>query len=135
MNIDFTNPWFHAIGAPIVSIFIGVGANLLGLRDSDKAPKRNCLAVGTAIFLMMVGLILADMREHIRNPNTIESCTGWIMVLLFMLFFSLVNDRFFSWKEDKNGEYQKRLFFGILIPTIMACAVLILYQLDRFGVI
>lgn len=135
MQVDLTNPWFHAIGAPIISVIIGIFANLLGLRDSDSAPKRNCLAVGTAIFLMMIGIIVADMREHVRNPSTIESCAGWIWVLFSMLFFSLVNDRFLSWEENDNGQYQKRAIIGIFIPTAIACIMMIVYQLDRFGVL
>ena len=128
----FTNPCFHAIAVPIIFVFIGVGANLLG--DASDFIERDHFAVGTNLFIMMFATIIADIRIHFGDQKEIEACVGWLVIWAVLIFTSLLNDKFFS-REVHNGKKRKKMKTGIVGPTIIGTLFLILYQLDRLKII
>jgi hypothetical protein len=125
-------PAFHIIGVPLIFVLIGVFANRLGRRDGDDAPKLNDWSVGTTTLLTALGAIAADLPTA-KSGGSISSFSGWFTGVLFMLFISIDNDRFRSWKRDGKGlpTHKKHLLWGVVLPVIFSCTIFVAYQYSK----
>lgn len=127
----FFSPFFQAIAIPLAFVLIGVYANKLGRRDGDRAPKINDFAVGTTVFLTMLGAISSDL--YTIQKGNIELLAGWLPTNICLLFISLDNDRNDSWKKDRQGlpTEHKHIIRGVILPTLLSLVVFGYYQYTK----
>ena len=125
-------PEFHVLGVPLFLMFVGVLANRLGRADGDDTPKINDLAVGTLVLLTALGVVAGSLTQT-QSSQDVLTATGWLVLILFVLFASIDNDRYRSWHKDANGKVTKRKhwFWGIILPDLLSFVILIMYQLSK----
>lgn len=116
----------------VPTFFIGIAiyANILGKRDDNATPFINELAVGTSVLLSALGAMMSDAVSD-RYPEQII----WSTIAIFFLFMSIHNDRFTSWKRNKDGTPSdvKHCFFGVFAPVVISFILFSLYQLTKDG--
>ncbi len=127
-----SSPWFQIAGIPLGLMLVGVLAKRLGRRDGDRTPRRNDAAVSTEILLIILGAALVDFRNT-RNPIAVSTNLGWLAAILVLVFLSIDHDRFHSWVRDARGAptATKHLFFGVILPDLVALGVFALYQAQK----
>lgn len=123
---------FHIVGVPLIFVLIGVFANRLGRRDGDKAPSVNDWSVGTTTLLTALGAIAADL-PNATPTGDFSSFAGWFSAVLLILFISIDNDRFRSWERNNLGipTGRKHLWWGVMLPNLLSCAIFIAYQYSK----
>lgn len=132
MNKDlFFSPFFQAIIIPLVFVLIGINANRLGRRDGDDAPKINDFAVGTTVFLTMLGTISSDF--YTVQEGNLQLIAGWLPANICFLFISIDNDRNNSWKKDQQGlpTEHKHIIRGVIIPLLISLIIFGYYQYTK----
>jgi hypothetical protein len=123
---------FHIVGVPLIFVLIGVFANRLGRRDGDDAPQLNDWSVGTTTLLTALGAIAADLPTA-KTGGDFSNFAGWFTGVLFVLFISLDNDRFRSWRRNNKGipSNCKHLWWGVIFPNLFSCVIFIAYQYSK----
>jgi len=123
----FKSPWFQNLVVPIIFLVIGILANRLGRKDSDKTPLVNLWAAGTTILLMSLVATISDLGR--ANVTDITNLI-WIVVFLVMLFISIDFDRYGSWERDEEGLPTdcKHIVRGIVAPNIIGISLFIGYR-------
>ena len=117
---------------PVIFIVIGIIAARLGRKDGDTSPLKNTMCVGTSVILMSLSVIITDGIIHISSPNSPLAGSYWVFLLLFifLIFYSIDNDRYASWERDGEGNPTdaKKVWAGIVIPNFLALVSFVGYQ-------
>jgi hypothetical protein len=134
--MDSLVKWLSVGGVPLALLLAGMLARRLGRRDGDATPCWNDWALSTAILLMLLGIVLADLR--LTGARAIE-LSFWLVGVLTMIFMSLNNDRYSSWNRTSGvvdgTPTQKHWFWGVIFPDSVGLTVFVLYQARKVGLI
>ena len=134
--MDSLLKWLNVGGVPLALLVAGMLARRLGRRDGDATPWWNDWALCTAILLMLLGIVLADLR--LTGARAIE-LSFWLVGVLTMIFISLNNDRYSSWNRGRGvvdgAPTEKHWFWGVVLPDSVGLAVFALYQARKVGLI
>jgi hypothetical protein len=132
MRDVLTSHWFQVGGIPLILMVLGVTAKRLGRRDGDDSPHLNDCAVGTSIFLMLLGADLTDFRS-VSSPSDLVPLLSWLVGILLTTFLSIDHDRYRSWLREANGlpSKKKRFWVGVFFPNVLALAIFASYQAQK----
>ena len=134
--MDGVVKWLNVGGVPLALLLAGMLARRLGRRDGDATPSWNDWALSTAILLMLLGIVLADLR--LTGAKAIE-LSYWLVGVLTMIFISLNNDRYSSWNRNRDVAdgvpTVKHWFWGVMLPDSVGLTVFALYQARKVGLI
>lgn len=127
--------WQAIFLLPICFLVAGILAKYAGRRDNDSKPHPNDLAVNTTLLLMALSKISGDFVDTLtKKPNepvsTLAGPFYWIFGVTTLLLFSMVLDRFWSWR--KSNPENKAFWRGILLPDATCLIIFASYQIYRF---
>jgi len=134
--MDSLVKWLNVGGVPLALLLAGMLARKLGRRDGDATPGWNDWALSTAILLMLLGIVLADLRLTTAKAPELSY---WLAGVLTMILISINNDRYSSWNRSRgivNGApTEKHWFWGVILPDTVGLAVFALYQARKVDLI
>jgi len=124
------SPLHEAFTLAAAFVSLGVLAKLAARRENDRTPKINELGIPTTVSLMTLSKIFADIFAA-GSPSH-ELLTAAAIGLPALLLF-VVWERYVSWYDAPGSPPRRKFWWGIVIPDILAIAVLFLYYLLRYG--
>jgi hypothetical protein len=118
-------PGYEPFVLAVIFVVFGFLAKILGKREP---PKIEDFGLSTTISLMTLGKIWTDVYSSmvassaISEPMFFEAIIGCGAPFMFA-----AAHRFCSWRVMPDGTSKKRLWWGVIIPDVLAILILLTY--------